>query len=179
MTTHRQRVLMTLVGSPVLFLSSQYMFWRTFNPFQYGADDISFDDKMILLLHESNKETQRHSSNNRVDNDMVHHLNMSFNNGNNSFCLRWTSEDAKNRTPQPFDRWWTHHPTWIISRETDDIFCMEQEKNEKTRYTFEAFYQTQFQTGCDRIQWRRMWSSGWGADMMNVQVSLKMFYKRV
>eukprot|EP00985_Skeletonema_marinoi_P000127 scaffold35_cov131-Skeletonema_marinoi.AAC.12 len=41
------------------------------------------------------------------------------------FCQRWSSVDAANRTLQPFDEWHTHHPNWIITNETEDMFCIE------------------------------------------------------
>lgn len=102
-----------------------------------------------------------------------HHLHFNYrnnHNGTDAFCLPWNSKDAHNRTHQPFDLWWTHHPTYVISNETDDTFCVEPSTDYERNEAFQRFYDTQFDTGCDEIQWRVMWSSGWGADMMNVQV---------
>jgi hypothetical protein len=86
--------------------------------------------------------------------------------------LYLTNWKPLNRTLQPFDLWWTHHPTWVIANETGDMFCVEPaDETSAMMRNFTAFYQTQFESGCDRIHWRMMWSSGWGADLMNVQVS--------
>ena len=175
----QKRVLAALVGSSVLVLSTQYMFWRTVNPFQSGVDEVEFDHKMWMLLQEednlSEEAPQQHAPHttaprNFIHHGMVHHRYMPSNPGNKSFCLRWTTEDAFNRTMQLFDYWWVHHPTWVISKETDDSFCVEPGKDLALMQSFQNFYHTQFETGCKKIHWRNMWSSGWGADMMNVQV---------
>jgi hypothetical protein len=170
----QKRVLAAIVGSSVLFLATQYMFWRTFNPFQSGVDEVELDHKMWMLLQEDDDPSPQQHAPHTSAHGLVHHRNMPSNPGNKSFCLRWTSEDAFNRTLQPFDDWWVHHPTWVISNETDDRFCVERGKNSALMQSFQNFYHTQFETGCKEIHWRNMWSSGWGADMVNVQVSASM-----
>ena len=111
----QKRVLAALVGSSVLVLSTQYMFWRTVNPFQSGVDEVEFDHKMWMLLQEednlSEEAPQQHAPHttaprNFIHHGMVHHRYMPSNPGNKSFCLRWTTEDAFNRTMQLFDYWW-------------------------------------------------------------------------
>lgn len=194
MPAQRKRVLTALIGSSVLFLSSQYMFWRTFNPFQSridaGIDEFEFERKMELLMQEEegrreaapptpvshsiadNKVADNQVTNHSNPNDGIpHHTDIPSDHDNKPFCLQWGTKDAYNRTLQPFDNWWVHHPTWVISKETDDMFCVEPGKDTALMQTFKRFYHTQFETGCDKIHWRVMWSSGWGADMMNVQVS--------
>ena len=90
------------------------------------------------------------------------------------FCKHWSSADALNRTLQPFDMWHTHNPTWIISNETDDRFCVEVGNVETHPYieALDKFYANQFQSKCDRVHLRGMWSSGWGADFTNMQAGM-------
>jgi hypothetical protein len=151
------------------------MFWRTFNPFQHGVEDLEVEQKMALLLQENDAAAaaSKRRSSDRRRHGLSNHAHIHFRNNqrNEPFCLGWEREDALNRTLQPFDHWWVHHPTWVISNETDDMFCVEPGKDLALMQSFETFYDTQFKSGCGKIHWRIMWSSGWGADMMNVQVS--------
>lgn len=202
MPSQRKRVVTALIGSSVLYLLSQYMFWRSFNPFQHGVDVSDYERTMMLLLEEEKTEDapQMQPSHNHIEQTQSilqqfaphripdkedvsslkrhsqggfpHHTNIPSDHGDKSFCLQWKPEDAMNRTLQPFDHWWVHHPTWVISKETDHMFCVEPVRDEALMQAFQRFYHTQFETGCEKIHWRMMWSSGWGADMMNVQVSL-------
>jgi hypothetical protein len=108
----------------------------------------------------------RPSSNDPHHINMFHHVDKS-----KPFCLRWKPEDALNRTLQPFDHWWVHHPTWVISEETDDTFCVKPgDEGSSMLQSLKMFYETQFNTTCNKLHWRTMWSSGWGADLLNVQV---------
>ena len=91
------------------------------------------------------------------------------------FCQRWLSSDALNRTLQPFDNWHTHHPNWIVTNETDDMFCVEPgDRNNPHIRDFMKFYTNQFYSSCEKIHAREMWSSGWGADWSNIQSALVM-----
>ncbi len=101
------------------------------------------------------------------------------------FCQRWSSSDAANRTLQPFDAWYTHHPNWIITNETEDMFCIEpyceegsnsypcpNDRRSKLINDFWRYYNNQFLSSCDKVHYRSMWSSGWAADFLNVQEGL-------
>lgn len=153
MITQITKLLAMISGLSVFVLASQYILLSKIHPFQDG-DEFS-----------SLPPDRRHG--------MPHNTHTHFQNIHRSepFCLGWEREDALNRTLQPFDHWWVHHPTWVISNETDDMFCVEPGKDLALMQSFETFYDTQFKSGCGKIHWRIMWSSGWGADMMNVQVS--------
>ncbi|KAK1738447.1 hypothetical protein QTG54_011116 [Skeletonema marinoi] len=101
------------------------------------------------------------------------------------FCQRWSSVDAANRTLQPFDEWYTHHPNWIITNETEDMFCIEpycekgstsypcpNDRRSNLVNDFWRYYNNQFRSSCDKVHYRSMWSSGWSADFLNVQEGL-------
>lgn len=102
-----------------------------------------------------------------------------------SFCQRWSIADAVNDTLQPFDEWYTHHPNWIITNETEDMFCIEpyceegsnsypcpRDRRSNLINDFWRYYNNQFKSSCDEVNYRPMWSSGWGADFLNVQEGL-------
>lgn len=88
------------------------------------------------------------------------------------FCQRWSTADAANRTLQPFDEWYTHHPDWIVTNETEDMFCVEpycqkgsdsypcsndRRGSDRIR-DFWGFYDNQFKSPCDKVHYRSMWS---------------------
>jgi hypothetical protein len=149
-------------------LSSQNIIWRALNPFQSGAENDEYKMSMPQQGHDAQRPLVAHHRHHHIVSDQLETKARA----NESFCLGWNHEDALNRTLQPFDLWWTHHPTWVIANETGDMFCVEPaDETSAMMRNFTAFYQTQFESGCDRIHWRMMWSSGWGADLMNVQVS--------
>ena len=192
---YRIGVMLALFGSSVLFLISQRKFLHQFhyNPLKESEavpQQLVVVDKKPLRLNSTNKTSattiaavrktgsvskskntphvMMHNNNNHMHHH--HHFNH-HSNQTEAFCLQWNSNDATNRTHlQPFDIWWTHHPTYIIANETDDTFCVEPSDDIDRNEAFQKFYHTQFETGCSEIHWRVMWSSGWGADMMNVQV---------
>ena len=89
------------------------------------------------------------------------------------FCQRWSPSDAANRTLRPFDLWYTHHPSWIVTNETDEMFCVGPGDRAKPQIRNRMkFYTNQFYSSCGKILVRPMWSSGWGADWKNIQASL-------
>ena len=50
------------------------------------------------------------------------------------FCKSWSASDANNRSLQPYDEWFTHHPDMIVNNETDDEFCVElQDGDDETK----------------------------------------------
>ena len=92
-----------------------------------------------------------------------------FSSRDEAFCLHWSSADALNRTLQPFDMWWVHHPLWIVVNESDTKFCVEKinhhEADDETQRQirdFLMFYANQFYSTCQKVYLREMWSSGWG-----------------
>ena len=76
----------------------------------------------------------------------------------NAFCHRWHPSTANNRSLQPFDKWFTHHPSWVISSETDEKFCVEQGniRNHPHIGGVMQFYANQFHSSCDRVHIRTM-----------------------
>ncbi len=95
------------------------------------------------------------------------------------FCQRWSASDAFNRTLQPFDRWHTHHPNWIVTNETDDMFCLAEIGSAQISQAYHPyirnmllFYANQFHSSCNLLHKRTMWSSGWCADFNNMQCGL-------
>lgn len=88
------------------------------------------------------------------------------------FCMEWNANDALNRTMQPFDDWWTHHPEYIMHSENETHYCVQRDLKSVTTARMIQFYQNQFHTTCENIHMRYMWSSGWGADFHNVQCGL-------
>ncbi|KAL9185302.1 hypothetical protein ACHAXT_003079 [Thalassiosira profunda] len=88
------------------------------------------------------------------------------------FCQRWSEEDAHNRTLQPFDIWFTQHPSWVVTNETEDRFCVQRDDSDHLRRGILQIYANQFLSSCKRVHIRYMWSSGWGADFSNMQGGL-------
>eukprot|EP00804_Cyclotella_cryptica_P018196 CCRYP_005952-RA/>CCRYP_005952-RA protein AED:0.07 eAED:0.07 QI:312/1/1/1/0.5/0.33/3/865/218 len=112
----------------------------------------------------------------KVDRKNVPHISDTFHveDKMKPFCVDWSRNDVLNRSMQPFDNWWTHNPHWVITRETDAEFCVQQGdlQNERIR-EFLKFYATQFYSSCKKVNWRYMWLSGWGTDFLNVQAGLR------
>ena len=75
-----------------------------------------------------------------------------------SFCHRWDPSVANNRSLQPFDVWLTHHPTWVVSNETDEQFCVEPgNKHDHPYFRYQLqFYANQFHSSCERVHIRTM-----------------------
>ena len=82
------------------------------------------------------------------------------------------------------DLWWTHHPDWEAGMENVSHYCFRQIKDSvKARY-FQKLYSIQFgddvsphsTNHCDKLIVKKMWSSGWGADMMNLVDGLHHAY---
>jgi len=100
--------------------------------------------------------------------------------GMKPFCQLWEADDALNRTLQPFDMWWTHHPTWVVKNETNEMICLEPLSEESSNFNsqqvhikdFLNFYAVQFYSTCKKVQWRMNWSSGWSANFLNMQSGL-------
>ena len=75
-----------------------------------------------------------------------------------SFCHGWDPSVANNRSLQPFDVWLTHHPTWVVSNETDERFCVEPGNKHDHPYIRRLlqFYANQFHSSCERVHIRTM-----------------------
>lgn len=74
------------------------------------------------------------------------------------FCQHWDPSVVNNRTLQPIDVWLTHHPTWVVSNETKENFCVEPGNVHKNPYIrgLLQFYTNQFHSLCDRVHLRGM-----------------------
>jgi len=70
--------------------------------------------------------------------------------------------------------WFTHHPTWVVTNETDKKFCVERGNIHDYPHIrgVMQFYANQFHSSCDHAHVRIMWGSGWGADFWNIQSGL-------
>ena len=68
-------------------------------------------------------------------------------------CFRWDDDS---------DHWWTHHPTWNVSKENDTHTCFQYDA---THPYYLKIYKNQFMAGCSNVTTRYMWNSGWGADV--------------
>jgi len=76
-----------------------------------------------------------------------------------TFCHPWRVS---------YDRWWTHHPEWTVSKESDDDYCFSQMKPSTQSQLFRTLYDIQFRGNCDQVISKKMMSSGWGVDMANL-----------
>eukprot|EP00804_Cyclotella_cryptica_P014251 CCRYP_005665-RA/>CCRYP_005665-RA protein AED:0.17 eAED:0.17 QI:292/1/1/1/0.83/0.71/7/853/877 len=185
--TQRTRILYALIGSNIFILLSQYIVWRGLNPFQSSSRDnprnVSAPPWDVDETRQDDSSTASHHDKVRVGDGLgevrpssnaARHFNLLRQvDESKPFCLGWSPGDGLNRTLQPFDHWWAHHPTWLISNETDDMFCMEPgDEGSSMMQSFKMFFETQFNSTCDKLHWRMMWSSGWGADLFNVQCGL-------
>lgn len=83
-------------------------------------------------------------------------------NSNSSFCVPWSING---------DSWWTHNPDWEIFRETDHFYCFRFIQHQEKAEFLRDLYRNQFQQSCDNdnVLTVNMWSSGFGADMSNIQ----------
>jgi hypothetical protein len=96
----------------------------------------------------------------------LHHLNKDtptqlkelYNYNQNGFCHHWDQSVANNRSLQPFDMWFTHHPTWVVTNETSEQFCVEPGNIHDHPHIrrFMQFYANQFHSSCDRVHVRIM-----------------------
>ncbi|KAG7339498.1 hypothetical protein IV203_034495 [Nitzschia inconspicua] len=71
------------------------------------------------------------------------------------------------------DQWWTHHPTWKRSHANDTHYCYQKIQNERQAALYQAIYDVQFRhADCQNVFRRHMWSSGLGADFLNINRGL-------
>jgi hypothetical protein len=83
----------------------------------------------------------------------------------NSKCIPWSHADSENHTMQPFDYWMLHNPHWFVVNETNEEFCLvrgDSLQDDDLVKDFLMMYATQFYSGCERVNWRYHWLSGWG-----------------
>ena len=107
-------------------------------------------------------------------------------NDGRSLCVPWHVDG---------DLWWTHHRDWEMGRENDTYYCFQMVRDPIKQQFFLELYQIQFGSGrstssgtapeefssgeavttnpCAKLSIKDMWSSGWGADMMNVVDALQ------
>jgi hypothetical protein len=90
------------------------------------------------------------------------------------FCQSWVASDAENRSLQPFDLWHTHHPSWIVTSESEDEFCVGVDLADKSPIirNMMHFYTNQFLSSCQLVHTRYQWCSGWSADFWNINLGL-------
>ena len=150
---------------------------RSFKQFSWqwsGGDGYAFKQLRFGILYNNSG-----ANNSESKTDKSKSINIAssetLTNRRKPFCHLWSPQDALNRTVQPFDTWWTHHPNWIITTETEEMFCVDpgDSSSPQIKY-FLHFYANQFYTSCEKVLFRPMWSSGWGADFLNVQAGLIM-----
>ena len=80
-----------------------------------------------------------------------------------SLCFPWNVDT---------DHWWTHHVDWEISMENDTHYCFSKIQDEEKADYLRRLYDIQFNSNCMNITTKQMWSSGWGANFINVQDGL-------
>ncbi|KAL7556591.1 hypothetical protein ACA910_003482 [Epithemia clementina (nom. ined.)] len=93
------------------------------------------------------------------------------------FCLPWAINS---------DVWWTHHPDWIYTNETETEYCFQPILHRPKRTLFLELYQKQFVTNddndknnnyhvnCSNVFTSKMVSSGWGADINELTNALNV-----
>ena len=80
------------------------------------------------------------------------------------FCLPWHVNS---------DKWWTHHPDWRVTKETEDHYCFRHMRDKSEAKFHTDLYNNQFEGNCSNVLVKKMWSSGFGADMMNLMDGLR------
>ncbi|KAG7336740.1 hypothetical protein IV203_028157 [Nitzschia inconspicua] len=92
----------------------------------------------------------------------------------------------------PSDEWWTHHPDYHVIMENKTHFCFAPLEEGDQAILYRQLYRIQFPSSnnnnndnddddCqNNVFTRTMWSSGWGADMTNINTGLRhaLIYKR-
>lgn len=79
------------------------------------------------------------------------------------FCLPWSINS---------DAWWSHHPQFEVFAEDITHTCFRKIIDLGKRRMFEDIYNVQFGSSCDKVNTRRMWSSGLASDLKNVMDGL-------
>ena len=85
-------------------------------------------------------------------------------NSTRTFCISWNVSS---------DLWWTHHVDWEVTNETDHGYCFHSFADTLKGFVLRSLYDIQFRGDCDVARTKRMWSSGWGADIANVVDGLR------
>ena len=78
------------------------------------------------------------------------------------FCVPWSVNT---------DKWWTHHPEFYNVKDNATHTCFRRRTDSEARYLM-RIYHNQYQRDCGLVYTRVMWSSGWGADFINVVYGL-------
>ena len=79
------------------------------------------------------------------------------------FCVKWDEN---------MDNWWTHRPEWKVSVENETHQCFSLIENEEQRELLSKLYKIQFKGNCSESATKEMWSTGFGADIQNVNDGL-------
>lgn len=86
-----------------------------------------------------------------------------------SFCLPWSVDS---------DEWWTHNIKWIITSENATHYCFGLDQSNTRAKIFRELYQTQFTGNCTNVKTKRMWSTGWAADILNLVDGLSVAHRK-
>lgn len=81
-----------------------------------------------------------------------------------SFCREWSVN---------YDEWWTHHPDWEASGENQTHYCFALIKSHAKANYLRNLYHNQFHGDCNHVFTGKMWSSGWGADLSNIIMTIQ------
>ena len=133
---------------------------------------MTFGEKRSIIHPSSNNSKQQPASLDGIS--LKEAARSSIGHRMEPFCQKWDSSAALNRTAQPFDKWFTHHPTWVVTNETDEKFCVEPGNAKEHPHIrgLAQYYANQFHSSCDHVHIRTRWSAGWGSDFMNMQGGL-------
>jgi len=140
-TSQLYKSLLMIIGSALSLLVFPLLHnSRTLRKYKYQPQD---------FFGKSSSQTQTQNNG---------HLQEIYNYNQNGFCHHWDQSVANNRSLQPFDMWFTHHPTWVVTNETDEQFCVERGNihDHPHIYGFMQFYANQFHSSCDRVHVRNM-----------------------
>ena len=108
-------------------------------------------------LREENPTSSERNNTNLVFTHSINPLATLDDNERN--CFQWSVN---------YDEWLTHHVEWHVSEETDKYYCLARRKNQRHIEVLQSLYNVQFRGDCSRRFSKRMWSSGWGADLLHL-----------
>ena len=80
-----------------------------------------------------------------------------------SHCLPWHVNG---------DDWWSRHPGWKAGAENDTHYCFEPFSTSRVSNLYKKLYKNQQHNNCSRVITKKMWQSGWGADLVHIADAL-------
>jgi hypothetical protein len=89
--------------------------------------------------------------------------------GQSVLCLPWDVNS---------DEWWTHHPGWEMGPENATHYCFAKIQDPDKTKLYKDIYNVQFHGDCSQTYNKRMWNSGWSADLTNILDGLQYAVKR-